>query len=107
MKTYKLNTFYRGWLIGDFEPSILKTSDFEVGILTHIKGENWPAHYHAIATEYNVLIEGKMTIQDQEINAGDVFIFEPNEVADPIFLEDCKVLCIKTPSLPKDKYEVL
>ncbi len=32
-------------------------------------------------------------------------VFEPYEVADPIFLEDCEVLVIKTPSVPGDKFE--
>ena len=46
----KLSDTYRGWVIGDFEPSLLKTKDFEVGILTHLKGEQWPAHYHKKGT---------------------------------------------------------
>jgi hypothetical protein len=37
---------------------------------------------------------------------GDIFIIEPLEVAVPTFHEDCKVLCVKVPSLPNDKYEV-
>jgi len=98
---------WRGWFIGNFEPSVFKTEDFEVGILTHKKDEIWPKHYHAVATEYNVLINGKMTVCGQTILPGDIFIFEPNEIADPIFLEDCMIICVKTPSVKKDKYEVL
>jgi hypothetical protein len=48
-----------------------------------------------------------MIIQGRELNSGDVFVFEKNEIADPIFLEDCTVVCVKVPSLPNDKYEVL
>lgn len=106
MKKHNITEFKRGWFIGNFEPTVFKTANFEVGVLTHLKGEQWPAHYHKIGTEYNVLLEGKMHVCGQDIVAGEVFIFEPNEVADPIFLEDCKVLCVKVPSLPGDKYEV-
>jgi quercetin dioxygenase-like cupin family protein len=53
-----------------------------------------------------VLIKGKMTICGEEINEGDLFILEPNEVAEPVFLEDCTVLCVKTPSVSGDKYEI-
>ena len=106
MKIHKLNSMVRGWFIGDFEPSILRTKDFEVGILDHKKGEAWPVHYHKEAVEYNVLLEGKMMVRDKIISAGDIFIFDAYEVADPVFLEDCKVVCIKCPSLPNDKYEV-
>lgn len=97
---------YRGWIIGDFDPSLLKTKDFEVGILHHPKGEKWPAHYHKIATEYNVLISGSMRLCDVELKAGDTFILEPNEIADPVFHEDCTIVCVKVPSDTKDKYLV-
>tara|TARA_Y100000310_G_scaffold334373_1_gene414018 strand:+ start:1231 stop:1554 length:324 start_codon:yes stop_codon:yes gene_type:complete len=107
MKTYKLKDMHRGWVIGNFEPSILQTDQFEVGVLNHKKGEVWPAHIHKEAVEYNILLEGEMIIKDTHIKTGDIFVFEKNEVADPNFLEDCKVLCVKVPSVPGDKYEVL
>lgn len=93
----------RGWFIGNFEPSILKTKEFEVGLLTHSKGEYWAPHYHEFSDEYNLLISGKMIIQKKEINEGDIFVLKKKEIADPIFLEDCVVLVIKTPSIPGDK----
>jgi quercetin dioxygenase-like cupin family protein len=102
-----INEFVRGWFIGNFEPSVLKTDQFEVGLLTHKKGEVWPAHYHKIGTEYNVLIQGHMTIAGEELHSGDVFWFDPGVVADPVFHEDCRILCVKVPSIPGDKYEVL
>ena len=107
MRKAKLDDMYRGWFIGDFEPSIYKTKDFEVGVLTHTKGEKWPAHYHKEAIEMNVLLEGKMTVNGVTIEVGDIFVFDKDEIARPDFLEDCKVLCVKTPSIPGDKYEVL
>jgi quercetin dioxygenase-like cupin family protein len=102
----KLSDTTRGWVIGDFEPSLLKTKDFEVGILTHLKGEQWSAHYHKLGTEYNILIKGKMNVCDTELEEGDTFIIEPNEVADPIFYEDCTIVCIKVPGDSTDKYLV-
>ena len=105
MKLSNIKDMTRGWFIGDFEPSILRTKDFEVGVLTHKKGEVWPKHYHALSTEYNLLIEGRMTVQGTQINPGDIFIFEPMEIADPVFHEDCKVLCVKVPSVIGDKHE--
>jgi hypothetical protein len=47
-----------------------------------------------------------MKIQNQIIEEGDIFILSPYEIADPIFLEDCEVLIVKTPSVPGDKYEI-
>ena len=97
---------FRGWVIGDFEPSLLKTQDFEVAILLHKKAEEWPAHYHKIATEYNILLSGTMSVCGKELVEGDTFTILPNEVAVPVFHEDCRIVCIKVPSLPDDKYLV-
>jgi quercetin dioxygenase-like cupin family protein len=106
MNVTQLKDYYRGWFIGNFEPSVLKAKDFEVGVLTHKKGEHWASHFHKESVEYNVLIQGKMIIQGKELNSGDVFVFDKNEVADPIFLEDCIVVVVKVPSIPGDKFEV-
>lgn len=107
MKKASINDMHRGWLIGDFEPAVLKTKQFEVGILNHRKDEKWPKHYHEIATEYNVLLSGSMTICGEKITPGTIFTLEPGEVADPVFHEDCQVLCVKVPSVIGDKHEVL
>jgi hypothetical protein len=104
MLRFKLKDFTRGWFIGNFEPSVLRQELFEVGLLQHSKGEHWPKHFQKIATEYNVLVEGSMEINGEKILPGDIFIVEPLETIAPIFLEDCKVLVIKTPSIPSDKY---
>jgi quercetin dioxygenase-like cupin family protein len=106
MNVEKITDYVRGWFIGNFEPSLLKTPDFEVGVLRHKKGEYWAPHYHKESVEYNVLISGKMIVQEREINSGDIFVFEKGEVADPIFLEDCILVVVKTPSIPSDKFEV-
>jgi quercetin dioxygenase-like cupin family protein len=106
MELYKLEDMKGGWFVGDFKPCAFPTKDFEVCYKTHAKGEKWEKHFHAIATEINLLAKGKMIIQGKEINAGDIFILKPNEIADPVFLEDCEVVVIKTPSITNDKYVV-
>lgn len=106
MHLSKITDYVRGWFIGDFEPTVLRTKDFEVGVLTHKKGEYWAPHYHKKSVEYNVLISGKMVIQGRELNSGDVFVFDKEEIADPIFLEDCTLVVVKVPSIPSDKFEV-
>ena len=106
MNVTKITDYLRGWFIGNFEPSVLKTDQFEVGLLTHKKGEYWAPHYHKESVEYNVLVSGKMIVQERELNSGDVFVFERGEIADPIFLEDCTLVVVKVPSIPSDKFEV-
>ena len=58
------------------------------------------------AVEINVLITGKMIINEKLLSPGNIFLIEKNEIADPEFLEDCTIVCVKTPSIPGDKYEV-
>lgn len=107
MKKYNIKDFFRGWFIGNFEPTVLKTSDFEIGLLLHPRGEKWPKHYHRISTEYNLLVEGSMVINGVIMTPGDIFVIETDEIAEPVFLEDCKIMCVKVPSIPGDKYEVI
>jgi len=104
MEIFNFEQMKQGWFIGNFEPSSYKTEDFEVCYKKHFKGEKWDAHYHKISTEINFLIEGKMTIQNRQLNSGDIFILKPEEIADPIFLEDCTIIIVKTPSIKNDKY---
>lgn len=106
MKVYDLKNYTKGWFMGDFEPSLFKTPDFEVGFHTYEKGQYWAPHVHKVSDEYNLLIEGKMVVCGQEVNEGQLFVIEKNEVAGPTFLENCKVLIIKVPSVPGDKYIV-
>ena len=104
MKIDSLEKFTRGWIIGDFEPSVLRTTDFEVGILHHNKGEYIAPHRHDIATEYNVLVSGHMLVNGKDIRPGDVFILSPTEVVSPTVLEESIVVVVKTPSIPNDKH---
>lgn len=95
-----------GWFVGDFTPTAHPTKEFEVAYKFHHKKENYTAHYHKIAVEINYLIRGRMKINDTEINAGEIFVIYPNEIAAPCFLEDCELIVVKTPSVLGDKYEV-
>jgi len=104
MKINKIEEMIGGWFIGDFEPSVLKTKDFEVCYKFHHAGEIWDNHYHKVATEINYLIRGKMNLSGTELNQGDIFTIYPNEVSIPEFLTDCELIVVKTPSIKEDKF---
>jgi hypothetical protein len=103
MKIYKLDEMKSGWFIGDFEPTSFRTNQMEACYRIHPKGEKWDTHYHRYITEINLLISGKMKIQDRILISGDIFVLEPYEIANPEFIEDCSIVCIKYPSIPEDK----
>ncbi|MBU1200206.1 hypothetical protein KJ953_01565 [Patescibacteria group bacterium] len=106
MKINKLKNMKGGWFVGDFVPSVFRTKDFEVAYMTHYKGQEWPKHYHKVASEINYLIRGKMKINREILEEGDIFVIEPGEVVKPEFMSDCELIVVKTPSVVGDKYEI-
>lgn len=98
MKIHRLEHMVGGWFIGNFEPTVYK-ADYEVSYKKHQKGEDWGIHYHTTTTEINLLVRGCMTIQNTKLHEGDIFILEPYEIADPIFHDDCEIVCVKTVSI--------
>ena len=50
-KKFNLDEMVKGWFVGNFDPSVLKTNDVEVGIKHYTKGEIENSHFHKIATE--------------------------------------------------------
>lgn len=106
MKLHRIEDMHKGWFVGDFEPTAFSTPDFEVNYRKHAKGEHWQSHYHTDVTEINLLIRGEMILQDKALVAGDIFTLEPYEIADPTFVTDCEIVCVKTPS-KDDKIEFI
>ena len=107
MKLGRIENMVGGWFIGNFEPTAFKTTDYEVSYKVHKKGEIWDIHYHKKAKEINLLIHGRMIIQGKELISGDIFTFDTYEIADPEFLEECEIICVKTTSDTNDKISVI
>ena len=104
MKKFQYKDMWRGWFIGDFEPTAFKTKNFEVGFGIHKKGDKWHKHYHKLATEITLIVKGKVRVNEKIFSKGEIFVIEPNEVVDPLFLEDTEFVVVKTISDTKDKY---
>ena len=104
MKKIKLEHFVRGWLVGNFEPTLLKTQEIEVAIQSYNKGEEEPQHFHKIGTEISIMVTGEASFNGQVISEGEGVIIEPNESNIFRALSNCKVLVIKYPSNTEDKY---
>ena len=104
MKKFKLIDMKRGWFVGNFEPTAYKTKNFEVGYGRHKKGDTWQKHYHKLAVEINLIVKGKVRVNDEVFSKGDIFIIYPDEVVDPLFLEDTEYVVVKTFSDINDKY---
>ncbi|OGY09714.1 MAG: hypothetical protein A2700_00575 [Candidatus Blackburnbacteria bacterium RIFCSPHIGHO2_01_FULL_44_64] len=106
MDVFKLNTFTKGWFVGDFEPTIIKTKDCEVAVKIYKKGDNEGAHYHKIADELTIVVSGECKLNGQTFKAGDIVWIKPGEVAEFEATEDCVHTVVKIPSVKGDKYIV-
>lgn len=106
MKIAKLQNMIKGWFIGNFEPSLLKTNDVEVAVKTYKKGDYEAKHYHKVATEFTCIISGRVKMNGIEYEAGDIIVMEPNEVTDFECLVDGTTnVVVKFPGANNDKYE--
>lgn len=106
MEKHQLKDFTRGWIIGDFDPSIMRTKDFELMIRHYKTGDTEQKHVHKIADEITVIVSGTFKMNGEILTAGDIVHLAPGEPADFECIEDGATTVIKTPSVIGDKYLV-
>ena len=105
MKIARIDEMTKGWFIGNFEPSLLKTNAVEVALKKYKKGDYEKAHYHKIATEFTVIVSGRVRMNGKEYIEGDIIVIEPNDSTDFEALEDNTVnVVVKIPGAHNDKY---
>jgi len=106
MKKYRLDSFTKGWFIGDFEPNIFRTKDFEVMVRYYATGDKEAKHVHKVADEITVIVSGKFKMNGEIFGPGDICHLSPGEPADFECLESGANMVIKMPSVMGDKYLV-
>ena len=104
MEICKVDDLIGGWFVDDFSPTAYRTQACEVSYKQHHAGESWPAHYHKIGDEINYLIEGSMTINGVTLEGPTIFVIPRGEIATPVFHTDVKLVVVKVPGAPNDKY---
>lgn len=100
---FKLSSFRRGWMVGDFSPSISRLKECEVSIMHHTKKERTEPHYHTSSQEINVVVSGKVLVNDLILESDDIFVYNAYEISDVEFIEDTTLCIIRIPSSPNDK----
>ena len=104
MNKAKLDDMIGGWFIGNFEPSLLKTNDVEVAVKNYKSGDAEDEHYHKVATEYTVILKGKVKMMGVEYSEGEILTIFPNESTDFLALTDVTTVVVKVPGASNDKY---
>jgi hypothetical protein len=94
----------RGWFVGHFDKAVHQTNLLDAGHQFCPAGDYHKPHYHKIATEINLITQGRARINGEIYTAGMGVIFYPGEVAECEYLEDTWTMVIKIPSVPDDKY---
>ena len=105
MELFKLSDLKGGWFAGHFEPTVYKTSDFEVAVKQYKKGDYEKRHYHKIATEFTVIVYGEVEMNNKKYTAGEIIQIAPGEATDFLVLSDIAITTVlKVPSVTEDKY---
>jgi hypothetical protein len=102
----KIEDFTRGWFIGDFEPSLFNTQEFEVGVKKYTKGDKEKAHYHILSKEFTIVISGFIKMNNILYKENDIVTVNENEISDFECIEDATLVVVRTKSNKKDKYIV-
>jgi anti-sigma factor ChrR (cupin superfamily) len=104
MKLDKLKNFTKGWVVGNFEPSLYKTDDVEVAVKYYNCGDYEERHYHKVATEITIITEGMVQMNGEIYVKGDVITINPLVSTDFKVLQDTITTVIKIPCVKGDKY---
>lgn len=104
MRKARLEEMVRGWFVGDFAPTLYKTSEVEVGVKTYRAGDYERWHIHKIATEITVIVSGEVEMDGQRYVTGDIVVLEPGEGTDFRALTDATTTVVKLPAASHDKF---
>jgi quercetin dioxygenase-like cupin family protein len=106
MKSFKLESMTRGWFVGDFKPTVYATKAAEVAVQKYDAGHTEKAHYHVQAIEITVIVTGRVRINQNFFEEGDIILIEKNEVTEFEALTDTTTVVFKSGSFGGDKYIV-
>lgn len=90
--------------MGNFEPSLFVTDQFEICVKFYKSGDHEASHHHKIATEYTVIHSGKFRANNEILVAWDIMVAHPWDSVAFECLEDGSNTVVKVPCIKWDKY---
>ena len=106
----------RGYFIGHFMAEEgypdLRSDEIEIAVMKLPEADPGPAHFHREMTEITIVLSGRLTLifdekEKVEVGEGEFFVVYPGTVLqNPANEPGTKVVVIKYPSVPQDKYYV-
>jgi hypothetical protein len=101
---HRLDEMVRGWFVGDFEPTVERSTQVEVAIKHYAAGDAEERHVHRIASELTAVVSGSVRMDGAELHAGDIVRIPPGRPSDFLALTDAVVVAVKLPAVAGDKY---
>ena len=105
LEKYNLDEMFKGWFVGNFEPSLYKTNEVEVGVKKYKMGEFENSHFHKIATEFTVIVSGIVEMNGVQYGENDIIKIVPGVSTNFKALTDVITVVVKLPGANNDKYE--
>ena len=105
IEQYSLDDMIKGWFVGNFEPSLFKTNDVEVGVKKYRAGDHESSHFHKIATEFTVIISGIVEMNGIQYVENDILKITPGVSTNFKAITDVVTVVVKLPGANNDKYE--
>ena len=76
LEKFELNDMIKGWFIGNFEPTLYHTNDVEVAVKKYKAGDVEDEHYHKIATEFTVILNGEIEMNGIKFSENQIIKIE-------------------------------
>lgn len=103
-EVFILDDMVKGWFIGNFQPTVYKTGDVEVGVKHYRAGDYERSHHHRIATEITVIQKGTVEMNGIQYSDGSIIKLAPFVSTDFKAITDVITVVVKIPGANDDKY---
>jgi hypothetical protein len=104
LEKFEINNMFKGWFIGNFEPTLYQTNDVEVAVKHYKAGDFENTHYHKIATEFTVILNGQVEMNGIKYYNNDIVKVNPGVSTDFKAITDVTTVVVKIPGAQNDKY---
>jgi mannose-6-phosphate isomerase-like protein (cupin superfamily) len=104
LEKFEIKNMFKGWFIGNFEPTLYQTNDVEVAVKHYKAGDFENTHYHKIATEFTVILNGQVEMNGVIYNDNDIVKVNPGVSTDFKAITDVVTVVVKIPGATNDKY---
>ena len=106
MNRAHLSDMVKGWFVGNFNPTAFATEKCEVAVKNYKKGDHDAPHYHELAHEITLVLDGTVKMLNKTWQSGDVVVIEPGEISSFEALSNATLVVVKVPGVKDDKYLV-